>query len=173
MADSERLERLRYLAKEAETSACQSKLTINEHCSALRSEVILTTESSIEFINQLSESLLEQIDAYEEELVSSYEQRHGDSAQDLSDLLKQTSQLTSELESLAGKMDTNAKEMETIQRKYEDQCKRLSNFRDEMYRKVYGGKYLRFIENTSFFNHKDHLGTLENVKTPRIQTAVK
>ena len=166
----EKLERLKYLANEAEISANQSKLVINEHCNTLRYEVVFTTESSIDHINKLSESLLEQIDAYEEELMRTYGERHESSDQDLGDLLKQTNELTSELEGFVDKLDSSAAELEAINQRYEGLCKRLKSFREEMFRKVYGGKYLRFIENISFFDTMDHLGTLENVKSPSIQT---
>ena len=164
------ISQLKTLNQEFKHDLYQGPYLITEYCEKLRYEVFAATESAVEHLNKLNDSLIKAIDNYEKELLESFEMR----SKSFDEKRLEWQQLIDECEEMINDCETTKMDERTIN---EPTCESLYSLINDLKnasewakdKLIFNENYFNFVELEAFYDTTNSFGMLLKTNTRNVR----
>ena len=131
---------------------------INELCDSISLDIMETVESAVNHLNQLGNDLLQQVNEYRQELLSSGTDLPFIIQSPVNSPQQQVRDLSNQVTEFSAGVDNQ--DLETAQRQVKHYQTKIERLEADLKAQIFKGKVLKFKENHLFCLTIDHLGSL-------------
>lgn len=169
------LNELKSKNNEFKMSISQCETTITDYCENLRYQITLSTESAIQHINKIRDSLMKEINDYETELIKNqhqhqhHAQHHNHNHNHQQHHVKQKwNEVSAEIDAFNDKwfdylvqIELNEQEVENAYKRAVDLNHEIECLQKNMKNVIFSNRFMKFQENESFIKFNNYLGSFK------------